>query len=99
MQPGGFGEHKGRCSRAPARRGLCRALCLPAGRWMAWSYLLPPILVVLTGSFYPWKGSEAEGVGLGSLNCLSDLPAVRHPQLPQPAGQQGSGFTAFGADI
>ena len=41
----------------------------------------------------------AEGLGLGSPDCISDLPALRHPQLHRPAGQQGSDFIAFDADI
>lgn len=40
-----------------------------------------------------------EGMGLGSPDCISDLPALRHLQVHRPAGQQGSDFIAFDADI
>jgi len=56
------------------------------GKLLSWSFGRKPKLLV-------------EGTGLGSLNCILDLPAVRHPQLHRPAGQQGSDFIAFDADI
>lgn len=42
---------------------------------------------------------QAEGMALGSLACILDLPALRHPQRHRPAVQHGSGFIAFNAGI
>lgn len=38
----------------------------------------------------------AEATELGSLDCIPDLPALKHPTR---TGQRGSDFTASDADI
>lgn len=84
---GGFGEHQGRFMRAPEHALPLLCACLQADGCPGVTCSQPSDLSGAHGRCLSVQGIKVKHrARLGSLSCLSELPALRHP------GQQGSGL-------